>query len=295
MECKFCNKKFCSISSLNVHQKTTKYCLKLQGKIEENKFECKYCNKTFTVNQNLTSHYSICKEKKLSDKFKDGNEQLQKNFEKETQQLRQEFEKEKELFVKELKQKENEINELKQKNAELQGILFTLREDHEVIKEIAKQPKTTTNTTTNNNTLNITSCIDFENINKIKDVIENDFNINYILDGQKGVAKFVKEKLLKDDDGNPIYICTDPSRQIFKYKDNSGEIRKDIEAKKLTTYIVDGGIKKKTVDVSSDWYTNEKGKIDMDKFNIMLLPQQNILKLDGDNTGFKKELVSLIT
>ena len=33
----------------------------------------------------------------------------------------------------------------------------------------------------------------------------------------------------------------------------------------------------------------------MDKFNIMLLPQQNILKLDGDNTGFKKELVSLIT
>ena len=33
----------------------------------------------------------------------------------------------------------------------------------------------------------------------------------------------------------------------------------------------------------------------MDKFNIMIEKQQNILKLDGDNTGFKKELVSITT
>ena len=31
-----------------------------------------------------------------------------------------------------------------------------------------------------------------------------------------------------------MYVCTDPSRQIFKYKDISGELKKDVEAKKLT-------------------------------------------------------------
>jgi len=293
MICEFCSKEFVSNSSLNYHKKTAKYCLKLQGVIEIeikkiDKFTCKFCDKEFTLKHHLSQHNFTCRKKEIYETINNQKDELKKQFESEKEDLIK-------IFELELKNKEKIICDLKEQISELRGRLFTLRDDHEVIKEIAKQPKTTTNTTTNNNTLNITSCIDFENINKIKDVIENDFNINYVLDGQKGVAKFVKEKLLKDDDGNPIYICTDPSRQIFRYKDNSGEIKKDVEAKKLTTYIVDGGIKKKTVDVSSDWYTNEKGKIDMDKFNITLTPQQNILNLDGDNTGFKKELVSLIT
>ena len=265
MECNFCNKIFCSKSSLNVHQKTTKYCLKLQGKKDkENEFECEFCNKKFTVNQNLTSHYFICKEK----------EKLIKHIKKE--------------FSKKLKEKEDEINELKQKIAELNGRLYTLKDDHDVIKEMAKQPKNTTN-----NTLNITSCIDFDNIDKIKYVIENDFNINYAINGQKGIANFVKDKLLKDDNGKPLYVCTDPSRQIFKYKDIAGEIKKDVEAKKLTEYIVDGGIKKKTVDIASKWYTDNEGGIDMEKFDMMMDPQQSILKLKDDNNTFKKELASL--
>jgi len=273
MECNFCNKIFSCKSSLTLHQKTAKYCLKLQGKINEEKFECEYCNKKFTVKQNLTSHYGICKEKEVNYKFEQREKQLIKEFE-----------------IK-LKEKDNDINELKQKNAELQGRLYTLKEDHEVFKEIAKQPKTTTTNTTTN-TLNITTCLDFDNIDKIKDVIEKDFNIDYAINGQKGIAKFVKDKLLKDDNGKPLYICTDPSRQIFKYKDNKGDIKKDVEAKKLTEYIVDGGIKKKTVDVASEWYTDDRG-IDMERFDIMMDPQQSILKLKNDNNIFKKELASL--
>ncbi len=59
-------------------------------------------------------------------------------------------------------------------------VVYTLKVVDEVIKEIAKQPKTT-NTTTN--TLNITTSLDFSNIDKIKNVIENDFNINYAING----------------------------------------------------------------------------------------------------------------
>ena len=278
MECNFCNKMFSSRSSLNAHQKTTKYCLKLQGKIEKNNFKCEFCNKSFTTKQYLSIHGELCN--------------------KEIRQIIKEKEKEFEEKLKvkeiehELKQKVKEIeHELKQKNAELKGQLISLKEDHETLKEIAKQPK---NSTTNN-TLNITSSIDFDNIEKIKDVIRNDFNINYAINGQKGIARFVKDKLLKDENGNLLYICTDPSRQIFKYKDNKGEIRKDVEAKKLTEYIVDGGIKKKTVDVANEWYTEESGNIDMERFDMMMDPQQSILNLKDDNNSFKKELASITT
>lgn len=284
MECNFCNKIFSSKSSLNVHQKTTKYCLKLQGKNEEKNFECEHCNKIFTVKINLISHYGICKEKEVNYKFEQREKDLRKEFEQREKDLRKEFEIE-------LKEKEEEINELKQKIAELNGRLYTFKDDHELIKEIAKQPKNTTTSTTN--TLNITTCLDFNNIDKIKDVIENDFNINYAINGQKGIANFVKDKLLKDDNGKPLYICTDASRQIFKYKDSTGEIKKDVEAKKLTEYIVDGGIKKKTVDIANKWYTDDGGGINMEKFDIMMCPQQSILKLNDDNNTFKKELASI--
>ena len=286
MECNFCNKIFSSKSSLTVHQNTTKYCLKLQGKIEEDgNFTCEHCNKKFTVKSNLLTHYAACKEKEINDNLEKLEEQLRKEFNKEQEQLQKEFNHT-------LKEKEDEINELKQKVAELNGRLFTLKDDRELIKEIAKQPKSTTNTTINN-TLNITTSLDFDNIDKIKDVIENDFNIDYAINGQKGIAKFVKDKLLKDENGKSIYICTDPSRQIFKYKDDKGDIRKDVEAKKLTEYIVDGGIKTKATNISKEWYTDDEGNLDMTKFNIMLDPQQSILKLKDDNNTFKKELASL--
>ena len=62
MECTFCNKIFSSKSSLNNHQKTTKYCLKLQGKLEEEgNFICEYCNKKFTLKTNLLNHHGICR------------------------------------------------------------------------------------------------------------------------------------------------------------------------------------------------------------------------------------------
>ena len=100
--------------------------------------------------------------------------------------------------------------------------------------------------------------------------------------------------MLKDDDGNYNYTCTDPSRQIFKFKNNKGEIEKDVEAKKLTNYLVEGGIKNKAIDVSLTWCQNE-GKIDPDKFIVISEKQDSILQIDENNNEFKKELVSLVT
>ncbi len=87
MECTFCNKIFATKSSLNNHQKTTKYCLKLQGKNQKDKFECQYCNKIFTIKTNLIGHYVICKEKEIHDRLKEREEELQKEFNKEKEKL----------------------------------------------------------------------------------------------------------------------------------------------------------------------------------------------------------------
>jgi hypothetical protein len=154
--------------------------------------------------------------------------------------------------------------------------------------------KPITNNTTNN-TLNFTSCIDFNDTDKIKNVIQNSLNINHIVDGQKGIANFVKDTLLTDDSGQLLYICTDPSRYIFKYKDSTGEVRKDIEAKKLTNYILEGGIRIKSATIGNEWYKDDIGDIDMNKFSIIMEQQENIMKLQDDNNNFKKELVSITT
>ena len=291
MECNFCNKMFSSKSSLSTHQKTTKYCLKIQGKTQLSNFCCEHCNKDFTSKQQLIMHLNSCKDKEFFEKLENYKNEyelkLKKNYE-------EELLKQKQYFENKIKIKDNEINILKQKIAELNGCLFTLKDDHETVKEIAKQPTNTINNT-NNNILNITTSIDFDNIEKIKDVIDNDLNVDYICNGQKGIARFIKDKFLKDENGKLIYVCTDPSRQIFKYKDITGEIKKDIEAKKLTNYIVDGGLKKKTFDITNEWYKDDNGNINIDKFNILKEKQQSILKIKDDNSSFKKELASLTT
>jgi len=61
MDCDICQKSFSSISSLNFHKKTAKYCLEKQGKTND-KFKCEYCDKIFTTVQRLTEHINqTCK------------------------------------------------------------------------------------------------------------------------------------------------------------------------------------------------------------------------------------------
>ena len=82
---------------------------------------------------------------------------------------------------------------------------------------------------------------------------------------------------------------------MFRYKDINGEIKKDVEAKKLTDYILNGGIRTKSADIGNEWCKDEDGDINMTKFDIMLEQQQSIMKLRDDNNTFKKELVAITT
>ena len=70
LTCEFCNKTFKTISSLNAHKKTTKYCLKIQNDLQnsnENELKsyiCKFCDSNLKSKKSLDYHENICKTKK---------------------------------------------------------------------------------------------------------------------------------------------------------------------------------------------------------------------------------------
>ena len=136
--------------------------------------------------------------------------------------------------------------------------------------------------------------MDFDNIEHVRQLIENNLTIEHIIDGQKGVANFIREYMLLDDNGIPKYICTDPSRQVFKYKDTNGEIKKDVEAKKLTRLLIRAGLRKYTAIIGNKWLETRDGGNPLEKLEIMIEFQQSIHKIGDNNTEFRKEL-ALIT
>ena len=107
MNCEHCNKTYKSLSSLNQHKKTAKFCLKIQ-KGNENiqlNHKCDFCNKDFSTKQHLITHVETCKEKEKID--------IQNQIDTILKQKEDEFEEYK-------TQKEDEFNTiLKQKSLQL--------------------------------------------------------------------------------------------------------------------------------------------------------------------------------
>ena len=275
MECNFCKSILKTVSSLNYHIKNNKKCLEIQlktvGEINSTLINCEYCNKSFT---NIKKHLIICKGKNQG-----SVEQIKNDYnilKNEKEQLIFKYEK--------------KIQELKEYIIKLETENIIYKKDHETISVIAKQPKITN---TNNKILSIQSHLDFNNTDHVKQLIEEKYDKKYLFQGQKGVAQFAVDYILKDDSGQLKYICTDPSRQIFKYKDSEGCIKKDVEAKKLTGFLVNSGIQEKTHVTAIDFWTDENGSINGEKCSSLLEPAQSIKNIDYDNTVFKKELVNI--
>ena len=131
--------------------------------------------------------------------------------------------------------------------------------------------------------------------NKVKNILEDNFNPNYIINGQKSLANFAVQHFLKDENGNLSYICTDPSRHIFKYKDGLGEIQKDVKAKKLTNLLVESGLKNINSQIATDYWTNEDGSHNNEKFCLLEPKATEIHNITDDNSVFVNELSSITT
>ena len=94
MNCEFCNKTFSSRSSLGLHQKTARYCLRLRESTEseDSSFVCEHCSKTFANNHRLSTHKEICDKKKennISLVYEEQIKHLKKLLEEEKERCRQ--------------------------------------------------------------------------------------------------------------------------------------------------------------------------------------------------------------
>jgi len=211
--CDYCKKDFSNKYILRNHQKTAKYCLRIQNKPLEEEHVCENCESVFTQKTHLKTHMKTCR---ATNNIK----QVQKRHKKQIHTLRKQLQQQEAKYERKIEkiqtQYERKIEKLQDRIQEL------------ATKAIAK-PTTTNNTT---NVLNLTP---FDMDAKcIKDKIQEKYDFGYFLKGQRGVAEFTKENLLTDKEGNLMYICCDPSRSIFKYKDEKGELRKDVQANRLS-------------------------------------------------------------
>ena len=249
MECQYCKKILQTKSSLTYHQTKTKYCLKLQGKDQtKGLFVCQGCDKDFNQKIHLYNHQKVCEY--CTPKVKE--------------------------LLKKIEILENE------KNIWLEDKKVLIQEKNDLIQTLAKNPrKTTTNI---HNTLNLS--IFNKSDEDIKQLVEDNYNKDYLIEGQKGVARFTHSHVLKTEPNQmPIYTITDKTRGNGKYKNSNSEVVIDNGMQGLTKKL-HPSIKNKAINIAivEDAMNNEE----------VYNGYQEVFKMDEDNSVFRDEMIRLV-
>lgn len=107
IQCEYCKQNYTNISTLKLHQKSAKFCLEIQKKLNNSitiqEFSCEYCFKKFTLKQSLQDHLNTCKklkeiktetetQEKLKAKVKNTKQYLKSKYENEIELLKRENE-----------------------------------------------------------------------------------------------------------------------------------------------------------------------------------------------------------
>ena len=225
--CNFCKKELSSKSSLNNHIKSANYCIKNRPKTEalddlesQNRQMKKIVEKfvCFSCNKKYASKQNLSLHIKKCSKI------ASNQYEKIIKDLRLQ-----------LKTYEKTIKKLREK---LENVAL----------KIASRPISMTSTTNNiiiNNLLPVTE-------KHLKDSVQY-LNLDHVLQGPKGFAKYAINHALKDR-----IKCVDYSRRKVKFKDEKGKIIQDPEMSKLTSQLF-SSIKDKNKILTRE-FTEEKIK-----------------------------------
>ena len=209
--CEFCKRTFVNKHTLKYHQKTAKYCLKIQNKPQDNScnFKCPDCHKNFTSHYNLDRHINKC-----SLKFA-RSRQENKQLITESNKLSSDLQEYKSKYLTLLE----EHNDLKR---DYERKIQVLQDKLENVAIQAARKPTHTNTTYNRNQINTI-------IQNMSPVTDESFNSNthhltieHLKRGVKGYVEYALNYPSKDR-----VLCVDYSRRKIKYKDSDGEVQTD--------------------------------------------------------------------
>ena len=246
MECEYCNKTFSTKSNLSTHQTTAKYCLAKQGKENAN-FKCKDCSRTFTVKKILTDHVQVCKERDRKEREVKENEYIKtiRKLESENNKLKRN-----KISQQQLEEKDRIIAEKIECIAKLEE---RLEKFENAVIDIKKAPTTSTHIDNRVQTI-LTGQFDMSNVSRVSDVLDEFLDKNVVVRGQQGLGEMIATRLLRDGEGKPLYVCTDPSRHRFEFINTDGLTELDPKALKLIRLIQQAGLCTKTSEVVQQLY-----------------------------------------
>ena len=204
--CEYCNKEYKTISNLNHHKKTAKFCLELQKNtniesVNIQTYNCEYCNKDFTVKNHLQNHLASCTDKKIKEKENIYKEQIKELKCKEIK-YEEEIDKLNKLYTKlqfETKLKEekyvSQLEDLTKLNSEL---TFEVKLKDEKLKDKEEQIKKLEESLKEKDTIICKNNEKLTNelINRPQQVVNNS-NTNYTLQFNK-----LKDNLIPFTDDN---------------------------------------------------------------------------------------------
>lgn len=219
--CIFCKKSYSTLSSLNNHKKTAKFCLELQNKLTNGELiRCEFCSKEFSSKKYLNQHLEHCKSKKLTEQNNIKNE-----------------------FEKELVDIKKENTELKLRLKFKDELNKKLQKELDEYKKLASRPTTSI---VNNNTTNYQ--IEFNQLvqnieafdksslsNKIKSISLEEMD-SYDPKNLENSFSHTLCNTFKD-----YTFCTDKSRKIVVIKKEDGSIEK-ITIKDFVNLFLNTGI-----------------------------------------------------
>ena len=243
--CQHCNVSCKNKYVLKTHMSKSKKCLELRGLTLTKKFICNGCNNIFSNSTNLNTHFESCKEYSIyiirSEMEKTITELKQTHF-KTINELSDRHEKDlfdaKKQYEKELS--ENARNHEKEKQF-LEKQLERIHISYEnVAKDAVNRPTTTTNNTVNHirNILSTDKTVDSLKHDDLVLVFRKHLTEDVLLGGQKALAKICSENIIHTTEDKMLLVCTDASRDKYKYMDDSGNVKEDIHARNFTKKII---------------------------------------------------------
>ena len=270
--CEFCNKSLSTVSALNYHKKMTKYCIKIQNKIQQDRDKENILNEKITeyktlINQSIDYRSENTLIKNNLQKIKIKYNKVKKEYN--NYKFEQKTKYEKQCYAYDILEKE--YKELKDKY-------------HSSFDKLASKP--TTNNT-HKNTININIFAKSEE--DIQMIIEDNMCIETIENGLKGIAELSVDKIFKDDIGTQLITVTDKSRMNIKYKNKEGQIVTDKSMKGLSDIILPK-IKDKLRVMCSNIYEERPDIMDVES---KLCQGSNEIR-ECDSNDYAKEVIRVM-
>jgi len=274
MECQFCKNIFSTKTNLNSHQKTAKYCLKIQGIEVEKKYECKWCNKLFTIFSNFERHKKVRKDPKKIEEY----EYQTKIKDQEIMNVKEENN----ILKKEIEMLKNTICELRADKKDLQE-----RYDNLSLTAV-KRPVNNTKNIQINNFIQKMEPLRIEDIEESVPMLTLDHHVK----GVEGYAEYALEFPFKDK-----IVCVDVNRNKIKYKDGEGNVIEDVGFQKMMTKMCES-LKDRSFNLCQEHYeklSEQFTEKELDEYNCMNTALAISRYANGRDNEFCNKMIKLIS